>query len=112
MFAGTMVFLNYIFFITMLVPAVGAFHREPKVQWRIFSALTVAAACGILLMQFLRHGSAGLVFYKASDSFGWMMPQVNFTSFLAVALIFLPLSFACASQRIRAPRTRKRTKPM
>jgi hypothetical protein len=107
MLCGTMVLLNYIFFITMSVPVFGAFHREPKFRWRIFSTLTVAVACGFLLIQFQRQGVAGLVFYSASDPFGWIVPQVNFTSFLAVALVFLPLSFACALDRIRAQRRRK-----
>ena len=111
MFCGTTVFLNYIFFITMSVPAVGAFQREPKIQWRSFSVLTVATACGFLMVQFLREGVSGLVFHHASDPFGWMIPHVNFTSFLAVSVIFLPLSFACAMNRLIMIRKRKNELP-
>ncbi len=100
MFGGVMITLHYLFFVTMAVPVIGAFHREPKLTWRLFSVGTLVVATGFLLFQFVQMGSAGLIFFFASDPYGLVVLQINFVSFLVVVLIFLPLSMACAIDRI------------
>lgn len=103
---GSLIFLHFIFLVTMAVPVIGAFKREPKLPWRVFSVGSIVVATGYLLFQFLRNGSEGLIFYNAADSLGLAGLQVNFVTFLVVSSIFLPLSAACAIDRIRSTRKR------
>jgi hypothetical protein len=100
MFGGVLIFLHYVFIVTMAVPMVGAFSRKPKLIWRAFAIVTLLSAMGYLAFRFLQDGSQGLVFFYGTDSFEFSFPQINFLSFLVVASIFLPLSGACAFHRI------------
>ena len=106
MFGGVLIFLHYVFIVTMAVPIVGAFSRKPKLIWRAFAVVTLLSAMGYLVFRFLQDGSQGLVFFYGTDSFGFSFPQINFLSFLVVASIFLPLSGACAFHRIHEHRKR------
>jgi putative exporter of polyketide antibiotics len=106
MFGGVLIFLHYVFIVTMAVPMVGAFSREPKLIWRSFAVATLISAIGYLLFRFIQDGSQGLIFFYGTDSFGFSYPQMNSLSFLVVASIFLPLSGACALHRIHEHRKR------
>lgn len=101
MFGGSLIFLHYVFIVTMAVPMVGAFSREPKLIWRAFAIVTLLLAMAYLTFRFLKEGSQGLIFFYGTDSFGLSLPEINLLSFLVVASIFLPLSAACAIHRIR-----------
>lgn len=111
MFGGVLIFLHYILLVTIAVPIVGALHREPKLIWRASAVVTMLSAAGYLMFRFTRDGSSGLVFFYGADSFGFTFPQINALSFLIVALIFLPLSGACAIDRIREYRKRAESGP-
>ncbi len=100
LFGSDLVFLHYIFLVTLAVPVVGAFRRKPK--WRMFSLGSFLSAVGFLMVQYHRAGSQGLVFYIERDEFGYGYTQINFFSLVVVGVVFLPLSAACAFDRIRS----------
>ena len=110
LFGGVSLFLNGIFVVTMAVPVVGAFHREPKLIWRTFALVTMLAAIGYLAFRFHSDGSQGLIFFYGTDAFGFPSPQINLLSFLVVASIFLPLSGACALHRFGEHKNRQQKK--
>ncbi|NJK92601.1 MAG: hypothetical protein HC904_12710 [Blastochloris sp.] len=99
MFGGVLIFLHYVFIVTLAVPLVGAFHREPKLMWRAFAIVTLFSAVGYLVFKFHNEGTQGLIFFYDADAFGFSFPQINLLSFFVVASIFLPLSGACAFHR-------------
>ncbi|WP_193215032.1 hypothetical protein [Luteolibacter marinus] len=101
MFGSVAFLLHYIFLVVMAVPVVGAFEREPRAIWRGFSIVTVSVGAGYLLLQFLRFGNAGILFHDALGPYGLPGLRINFIDVLVVSMIFLPLSFACAVDRLR-----------
>lgn len=96
---GPFVFLNYLLLVLLAVPVSGAFHRGSR-RWKLSCIGTCTAAVAFLLIQVGLHGSRGLVLYMDPDDF-LPAPKMNPVSMLTVLLIFLPLSAACAINRIK-----------
>ena len=100
LFAGVNLTLNFVFLITMAVPVVGAFQREPRLPWRIAAGVCVLAAFVFLLVRHLQPDSQALFFYMGEGAYGMATPAVDAINLLVVGAIFLPLSAAVAIHRI------------
>ncbi|MBN2163927.1 MAG: hypothetical protein JXR25_14420 [Pontiellaceae bacterium] len=97
---GPIGLLNAMFLSLLAVPVYGAFSRQGR-WWKISAFFTLLAAVAFLVYQVERLGPSGLVFNLSIDSdWNFTSPVVNQISFQGILLIFLPLSFSCAVDRI------------
>lgn len=105
---GVNLTLNAVFLITMAVPAVGAFEREPKAPWRAAALACILLALGFLISRQLQQDAQPYFFYMGEGPYGMMAPKFDPLNLLVVGAIFLPLSAACAIDRvIRARKLRQ-----
>ena len=95
------VFLNALVMSVLAVPLRGAFDRDRGRRWLWGGSVTLVLVSGWLLFATSRDGVAGLVFYWSDGPYGLPLLQINPVSFLATGLIVLPLSGACALDRLR-----------
>jgi len=104
MLGGVLPVLYFILVVTIAVSVRGAFDRTPKRPWRCYAIASLLCAASFLVFQFIRHGSAGLIFSNVVDPFAFATPVINAVSLLGALVIFLPLSAACAIDRLRKSR--------